>query len=68
MRDDLCEIIASIIQEKREAGRAPEHAMFFEIESRYKDEDLKGELEALEALDLIISGDTINSTYYLLNE
>lgn len=66
MRDDLCEIIASIIKEKKEAGRAPEHAMFFEIEARCKDKDLKDELEALEALGLIISGDTINSTYYVL--
>lgn len=64
--DDLCEIIASIIQEKEEAKRFPVHAMFNEIAVRYKSEDLLNELEALEVLGMLKSGNTINSTYYLL--
>ena len=66
--DDLCEIISSIIREKVEAKRFPIHAMFIEIAKRYKSENLRDELEALEALNLIRSGDTINSTFYILNE
>lgn len=65
--DDLYETIASIIQEKKEANRFPVHAMLNEIAERYKSEDLHSELEALEILGLVISGNTINSTYYLLN-
>ena len=42
--------------------------MFMEIAKRYKSENLRDELEALEALNLIRSGDTINSTFYILNE
>lgn len=64
--DDICEIIASIILERKEAECIPEHAMFNEIAVRYKGEDLCGELESLEILGLIKSGPTINSTYYLL--
>lgn len=68
MDDDLCEIIASIIREKIEAKRLPVHAMFMEIAKRYDSKDLREELEALEALELIRSGNTINSTFYILNE
>lgn len=68
MDDDLCDIIASIIQEKIETKRLPVHAMFMEITKRYNSKDLREELEALEALDLILSGNTINDTFYLIND
>ena len=66
--DDLCEIIASIIEEKIKTGKAPEHAMLNEIATRYKNGHLRQELDALEALGLLVSGNTINSKYYILNQ
>lgn len=65
--DDLYETIAAIIQERKDTHKAPFHAMLNEIMTRYKSE-VHSELEALEILCLIRSGDTINSTYYVINE
>lgn len=66
--NDLYDVIALIIQEKIEEKRLPVHAMFMEIEGKYKSEDLREELDALEALGCIKSGNTINSTFYVINE
>lgn len=66
--DDLYETIAAIIQERKDIHKAPFHAMLNEIIDRYKSEDIHSELEALEILCLIRSGDTINSTYYVIND
>ena len=68
MDDDLCEIIAYIIQQKIETKRLPVHAMFMEISRRYHADNLREELDALEALGCIKSGNTINSTFYVINE
>lgn len=67
MNDDLCEIIAAIIQERKDNYKEPSHAMISDIVQRYRGDDLISELDALEAIGLIKSGPTINSTYYVIN-